>query len=161
MGPFGLAPQLGISVDDAAAFIAGYFAQYPQVREWIDRTIVEARERGFVTTLLGRRRYVPDIKSENSQRRSFAERTAINTPIQGTAADLIKVAMIRIHQQLQERQARTKMILQIHDELVFEVPRGELEDTSALVKKEMEESVQLDVPIEVSIGVGRNWFEAH
>jgi DNA polymerase-1 len=161
MGPFGLAQQLGITLEEAAAFIGSYFARYPGVRGWIDRTIAEARTNGFITTLLGRRRYLPEIGSENHQRRGFAERTAINTPIQGTAADLIKVAMIRIHAGLQARGGSSRMILQIHDELLLEVGKAEVEEISSMVRENMERAIELSVPIEVSIGVGKNWYEAH
>jgi DNA polymerase-1 len=113
-----------------------------------------------VTTLLNRRRYLPDILSENVRVREFAERTAINTPIQGTAADLIKVAMVRIWRELRKRGLKTKMILQVHDELVFDVPKEELEEVKELVRTEMENAIHLDVPVKVEIGVGRNWLEA-
>jgi DNA polymerase-1 len=161
MGPYGLSEALGISQEEAAAFIASYFLQYPKIKTWIDRTIAEARERGYVTTLLSRRRYLAEITSDNHQRRSFAERAAINTPIQGTAADLIKMAMIAIQKRIEVSLLRTKMILQVHDELVFEVPEAERESVRDMVKEEMEGTLSLDVPIKVEIGEGRNWYEAH
>ncbi len=160
MGAYGLARRLEITPDEAQQFITGYFASYPQVHEFIMRTIQRAREQRYVTTLLNRRRRLPDILSENQRVREFAERTAINTPIQGTAADLIKVAMIRIWRELKKRGLRTKMILQVHDELVFEVPTEELEEVRELVRREMEGAIKLDVPVKVEIGVGRNWLEA-
>ncbi|HFE52201.1 MAG TPA: DNA polymerase I, partial [Bacteroidetes bacterium] len=160
MGAYGLARRLEINPDEAQQFITGYFASYPGVHEFILRTIQQAREQRYVTTLLNRRRHLPDILSSNQRVREFAERTAINTPIQGTAADLIKVAMIRIWREIKRRGLRTKMILQVHDELVFEVPKAELDEVKELVRREMEGAIQLDVPVKVEIGVGRNWLEA-
>jgi DNA polymerase-1 len=145
----------------AQAYIANYFQKYHEVRDYIDKSLEQARERGYVTTLMNRRRYLPDIKNSNRSVRQFAERIAINAPIQGTAADLIKVAMINIHRRLMEEGRKTKLILQIHDELVFEVPQGELEEINALVKEEMEKVVKLYIPLKVDIGVGKNWAEAH
>lgn len=161
MGAYGLAMRLDITPEEAQKFINNYFIKYPKVNDFIIRTITEARRNGYVTTLLNRRRYLPEILSENRRKREFAERTAINTPIQGSAADLIKVAMINIFRRLKERGLRTKMILQVHDELIFEVPKDELEDVKSLVKSEMEGAIKLDVPIKVDIGVGPNWLEAH
>ena len=125
------------------------------------RTIASAYKNGYVTTLLNRRRYLPEIRSDNRNIREFGERTAVNTPIQGTAADLIKLAMIRIADRLRKDSWKSKMILQIHDELVFETPDSEVEGLSAMVKKEMEEAISLSVPVKVDVGVGANWFEAH
>jgi DNA polymerase-1 len=161
MGPYGLAQQLEISPEKARTFIDQYFEQYPSVRDYTFSTVQRARESGYVTTLLNRRRYLPEIGSEDRRLREFAERTAINTPIQGTAADMIKVAMIRIARRLETAGLRTMMILQVHDELVFEIPRAELEKASALIRKEMEEAVALTVPVKVDIGIGQNWLEAH
>jgi DNA polymerase-1 len=145
----------------AQAYIANYFQKYHEVRDYIDKSLEQARERGYVTTLMNRRRYLPDIKSPNRSVRQFAERIAINAPIQGTAADLIKVAMINIHRKLVKEGYKTRLILQIHDELVFEVPQGELEEIEALVKEEMEGVVKLYIPLKVDIGAGKNWAEAH
>lgn len=161
MGPYGLASQLEISPQEADRFITEYFENYPGVRDYIFRTIREARQKGYVTTLLNRRRYLPEINSENRRKREFAERTAINTPIQGTAADLIKVAMISISRRLKQTGHVAKMILQVHDELVFEVPKEELGTVSELIRREMEGALELSVPIKVDIGAGRNWYEAH
>ena len=161
MGPFGLASRLEISVEEAEEFIRNYFIKYPDVNDFIIRTIAEAKEKGYVTTLLNRRRYLPEINSENRRMREFAERTAINTPIQGTAADLIKVAMIRIWRQFKNRRLSAKMIMQVHDELVFEVPKAEVEEVKQVVRQEMENAIQLQVPVKVDIGVGANWLEAH
>ena len=161
MSAFGLAKELGIPPSVAQAYIANYFQKYHEVRDYIDKSLEQARERGYVTTLMNRRRYLPDIQNSNRSVRQFAERIAINAPIQGTAADLIKVAMINIHRRFLEERRKTKLILQIHDELVFEVPEGELEAIKALVKEEMEGVVKLYIPLKVDIGVGKNWAEAH
>ena len=161
MSAFGLAKELGIQPALAQAYIANYFQKYHGVRDYIDRSLEVARERGFVITLLNRRRYLPDMKSANRSVRQFAERIAVNAPIQGTAADLIKVAMIRIYRRLLRERRKSKLILQIHDELVFEVPETELEAIHNLVKEEMEGVMKLEIPLKVEIGVGRNWAEAH
>jgi DNA polymerase-1 len=161
MGPYGLASRLDISVEEAQQFIINYFAKYPGVQEFIQKTIEEARKTGYVTTLLNRRRYLPELHAANRRVREFAERTAINTPIQGTAADLIKVAMIHIHKRLQKEGLRSLMIMQVHDELVFEVPEREIEIMKRLVREEMEGAIDLNVPIKVDLGVGKNWLEAH
>ena len=161
MSPFGLAKELGITPEEAAVFIFNYFATYPKVKEWIERTLEEAREKGYVKTILGRRRYIPEINSSNGNVRAFAERTAINAPIQGSAADLIKKAMVELDEAIRRSGLRTRMILQIHDELVFEVPESELDEVKELVKEKMENAIKLSVPIVVDIGVGKNWLEAH
>ena len=161
MSAFGLAKELGIQPAVAQAYIVNYFQKYHGVRDYIDRSLEAARERGFVSTLLNRRRYLPDIKSPNRSVRQFAERIAVNAPIQGTAADLIKVAMIRIHRRLLQEMSKSKLILQIHDELVFEVSEPELETIKSLVKEEMEGVMKLEIPLKVEIGTGRNWAEAH
>ena len=161
MSPYGLAKQLEIDHGEAARFIDSYFELYPQVRQYMERTVEEAQERGYVTTLLGRRRYLPELHSDQGQVVAFARRTAINTPIQGTAADLIKLAMIRIQKVLQEKGLSTRMIIQIHDELVFEVPHKELSEVQPLVRSHMENALQLSVPIKVDMGSGRSWYEAH
>jgi len=161
MGPYGLAKQLDISPGEASDFISSYFSRYPKVNEWIERTIDEARERGYTTTLMQRRRYLPDISSRRRGMREYAERTAINTPVQGTAADLIKVAMINIDWELRSRDLRASMILQVHDELLFEVAEKDVEECSGLVRTQMESPLPLSVPIAVHIGVGGTWFEAH
>ncbi|MCU0605929.1 MAG: DNA polymerase I [Candidatus Edwardsbacteria bacterium] len=161
MGPYGLSQQLGIPVEEAAQFIAQYFANFPQVQAWIALTVAQARKDGFVCTMLGRRRYLPEIASDNGQRRAFAERTAVNTPIQGTAADLIKLAMVNLDRLFAEQQLKSRMLLQVHDELLFEVAQHELAEVKKLVKREMEGAVELSVPVVVEIGTGKNWFEAH
>jgi DNA polymerase-1 len=155
---YGLSQQTDMSVQEAAMFIDVYFKRYPKVKEYIEQMIQLTQEQGFVTTLLGRRRYIPEINSSNRQKREFAERTAINTPIQGSAADLIKVVMIDIHEVM--RRLKSKMILQVHDELVFDVHKNELDEVKEMVKDKMENTVDLEVPVKVDIGIGENWLEA-
>lgn len=161
MSAFGLGKELGIPPSTAQTYIAEYFQKYHGVRDYLDRSLEGARERGYVTTLMNRRRYLPDIGSKNRIVRQFAERIAVNAPIQGTAADLIKVAMIRVHGRLAAEKRKAKLVLQIHDELVFEVPEEEIEAVQALVKEEMEGVMKLTVPLKVETGVGKNWAEAH
>ncbi len=157
MGEYGLATQLGIARTEARAFIENYFAQFPTVARYLDQTKRTAQEQGYVTTLLGRRRYIPELKTPNRQLRAQAERIAINTPIQGTAADIIKVAMVRIDRALRERGLAAKMILQVHDELVFEVPRREVEEVRELAVSLMENAFPLSVPLKVEAHIGPNW----
>jgi DNA polymerase I len=157
ISPFGLATQLGIPQVEARAYIDRYFARYQGVREFIDKTLAETRRTGSVRTMFGRMRPIPDIESRNPNQRGFAERTAINTPLQGTAADLIKLAMISLDRKLTERKLKTRMVLQVHDELIFEVPADEREEIAALVRAEMEGVVQLSVPIVADLGFGPNW----
>jgi len=157
MSPYGLSKDLGVSQSEAKRYIDSYFKKYKGVKNYIKKIVVQARKDGFVTTLLNRRRYLPEINSKNGSLRGFAERTAINTPIQGTSADIIKVAMIRITERLKAKGLRAKMTLQIHDELLFEVPEQEVDELGRLAKEEMEGAVSLDVPVVVDIRVGRNW----
>ncbi len=157
LSPFGLAQQLGIETREARKFIDNYFEKYQGVRRFIDRTLEETRREQRVRTLFGRVRPIPDINSKNPNQRGFAERTAVNTPLQGTAADLIKLAMIRIDAELLTRGLRTRMTLQVHDELVFEAPEDEVETVQALVKDKMENAHRLLVPLVVDVGVGTNW----
>src|SRR5437867_4353997 len=159
-GPFALARQLGITQEQAKDFITQYFDRFAGVRAWLDRTVAEARERGYVQTLFGRRRYIPELKDRNFNVRAFGERTATNSPLQGSAADLIKIAMIRIDRALAEQHLGARMVLQVHDELVFEVPEAEQTSASELVKRHMETAAELRVPLVVSTGVGRNWVDA-
>ena len=159
-GPFALSRQLGITQDDAKRFIEQYFTRFAGVRAWLDGTVAQAREKGYVETLFGRRRYVPELKDRNYNIRAFGERTATNSPLQGSAADLIKIAMIRIARALKERGLVSRMILQVHDELVFEVPHGEEEAATELVKRHMEGAAELRVPLVVSVGMGMNWVDA-
>jgi DNA polymerase-1 len=159
MSAFGLSNQLNLGRKEAQTFIDRYFDHYQGVKTFMDKIIVQAQQDGYVTTLLNRRRLLPDIKSSNRTRREFAERTAINTPIQGTAADIIKLATIEVFHQLQKEQLKAELILQIHDELVFEVPEEEVDKTSSLVKKVMENVMRLDVPLVVNLSIGRNLAE--
>jgi len=154
---FGLAAQLSIPQAEARQYIDRYFERYAGVRQFIDQTIAETRQKGSVRTLFGRMRPIPDIESRNGNQRGFAERTAINTPLQGTAADLIKLAMIAIDKQLAAQNLKTKMVLQVHDELLFEVPASETELIQDLVKREMENVIQLSVPIVADLALGHNW----
>ena len=157
LSAFGLSQQIGIDQGEARKFIAAYFEKYAGVRSWIDQTLDQARRDLKVRTLFGRIRPIPDINSKNPNQRGFAERTAVNTPLQGTAADLIKIAMIRIDAALQERKLKSRMTLQVHDELVFEVPEGEVDAMKTLVREQMETVHPLAVPLLVELGVGKNW----
>ena len=159
-GPFALARQLGITQEEARAFIQEYFTRFAGVRTWLDRTVVEAREKGYVETLFGRRRYVPELKDRNYNIRAFGERTATNSPLQGSAADLIKIAMVRIAAALKQGGLASRMILQVHDELVLEVPAEEAAIATELVKRDMESAADLRVPLVVTVGVGMNWVDA-
>ncbi|NOX37275.1 MAG: DNA polymerase I [Calditrichaeota bacterium] len=161
ISPYGLAARLGIDPDEAKMIITNYFVRFPKVNDYITHVIAFAHQHKYVTTILNRRRYIPEIDSKNANVRQNAERIAINTTIQGSAADLIKIAMIQIHRELQQRQLKTRMVLQVHDELVFEVMAEELETVRQLVKEKMETAIQLNVPLKVDIGVGKNWLEAH
>ena len=158
---FGLANQLGIATAEAQETIDAYFERYQGVRRFIDGTIGKAGEEGYVTTLLGRRRYLPDLSSRNRVLRQAAERMAVNTVIQGTAADLIKRAMIWVEDALAERESSARMILQVHDELVFETPESEVSELEELLRDRMESALDLEVPLVVDFGVGSNWREAH
>ncbi|MEY4480522.1 MAG: hypothetical protein RLZZ267_1200, partial [Bacillota bacterium] len=157
---YGLSQNLDISRKEAAAFIAQYFAIFGGVRRFMDEVVEQARKDGYVSTLLHRRRYLPEITSSNFNLRSFAERTAMNTPIQGTAADIIKVAMVNMDRTLKQRGLKSRMLLQVHDELVFEVPPDELEIMKALVPQVMAEAVAMIVPLKADVSVGDNWYEA-
>jgi DNA polymerase I len=159
-GAFALSRQLGISQDDAKAFIARYFERFAGVRAFLDRQVQLAREQGYVETLFKRRRYIPEIRDRNYNLRAYAERTAQNSPLQGSAADLIKLAMVRAHRELKNRRLESRMLLQVHDELVFEVPTAEVETMRELVRTCMETVATLDVPLVVDIGVGPNWLDA-
>jgi DNA polymerase-1 len=157
LSAFGLSQQLGIEPTEAKQFIASYFEKYAGVRAFIDNTLDEARRDLKVKTLFGRVRPIPDINSKNANQRGFAERTAVNTPLQGTAADLIKIAMIRIDEAVRQRELKSHMTLQVHDELVFEVPEAEVEIMQSLVREHMEHAHELTVPLKVEMGVGPNW----
>ncbi|MFM7232764.1 MAG: DNA polymerase I [bacterium] len=160
MGARSLAQQMGLELQEAKTFIEDYFAVYAGVRRYLDATLADARERGWVATLLGRRRYLPELRSGNGMERSFAERAAVNTPIQGSAADLVKLAMLSVHRALSKRPG-SRLLLQVHDELLVECPRGEADSISSLVKREMEGCYPLRVPLTVSVGAGDTWFDVH
>jgi DNA polymerase I len=159
IGAFALSAQLGTSVAEAKEFIENYFVRFPDVRRYLDEQIEKARAVGYVETISGRRRYIPEVSSRNYNIRQFGERAATNAPVQGSAADIIKLAMISIHQELQRTGVAARMLLQVHDELVLEAPHNEVEETRALVSRLMERAFELNVPLEVVTGVGQNWFE--
>jgi DNA polymerase-1 len=158
---YGLSERLTIGRKEAKDLIDGYFSSYPGVKIYMDESIKKARDLGYVTTMFGRKRYLPDIHSRNQVVRGNAERNAINAPIQGSAADIIKIAMVRIYERMKSEKYQSKMILQVHDELIFEVEFSELEKLREMVIYEMSGAVMLDVPLKVDWGVGNNWFEAH
>jgi DNA polymerase-1 len=161
MSAYGLASNLGIDKDVARGFIERYFTRYPGVAKYMERTRDQAKRQGYVETVFGRRLWLPEINSPNGPRRSAAERAAINAPMQGTAADLIKLAMIAVHDWLLRERLATRLIMQVHDELVFEVPAGELETVRAQVPALMSGVAQLKVPLLAEIGEGENWDQAH
>ncbi|GAA2162900.1 DNA polymerase I [Pedococcus bigeumensis] len=160
LSAFGLSKQLTISTGEAQGLMDEYFARFGGVKDYLDSVVAEARGTGYTETMLGRRRYLPDLTSDNRQRREMAERMALNAPIQGSAADIIKLAMLRVDKALAEAGARSRQLLQVHDELVLEIAPGEAADVEALVRKEMGGAIEMDVPLDVSVGVGRSWFDA-
>lgn len=157
---FSLAQDLGISRWEAKAYIDGYLNRYSGVRDYMHRIVEQARQQGYVTTLFGRRRYIPEIKSSNFNTRQGAERIALNTPIQGSAADLIKLAMIRVEQALREASLQAKLLLQVHDELIVECPPEEAEQVQSIVTKQMQEVWALQVPLIAEAKTGKSWYEA-
>ncbi|HRN41035.1 MAG TPA: DNA polymerase, partial [Vicingus sp.] len=157
----GLAQNLNISRGEAKEIIVAYFAQYPKIKAYMDNNIDFAKEHGYVETILHRRRYLKDINSANAIVRGHAERNAINAPIQGSAADIIKIAMINIFEAFEQQQFQSKMLLQVHDELVFDVYKLELETIKTIVKDKMENAFKLVVPLEVEMNSAKNWLEAH
>ncbi|MCP9453567.1 MAG: DNA polymerase, partial [Nitrospira sp.] len=164
ISPFGLSQNIGVSQAEAKQYIDTFFEKFPAVRALMDRNIAEAREKGYTTTILGRRRPIPELQSHDPIQRGLGERMAVNSPIQGSAADLIKVAMINVHRALHRDLPHVKMILQVHDELIFEVPDHHLDEAKQLVKREMEavgQQLGLSVPLKVDLGVGKNWRAAH
>ena len=160
LSAFGLSKQLVISTEEAKGLMDGYFQRFGGVRDYLRDVVAEARTTGYTQTMLGRRRYLPDLTSDNRQRREMAERMALNAPIQGSAADIMKVAMLGVDAALRTSGARSRMLLQVHDELVLEVAPGEAADVEALVRREMGGAIAMDVPLEVSVGVGRSWHDA-
>jgi DNA polymerase-1 len=161
ISPFGLASNLGVSQTEAKRYIDRYFENYQGVQRFIDQMLETATQQGYVTTLFGRRRHIAELSSHNTQTRGLGERLAVNTPLQGTAADIIKKAMIDIHRWMQESQVKSRMILQVHDELIFEVPENEITLMKEKVAAMMEGVIQLKAPLTVDIGVAKNWAEAH
>jgi DNA polymerase-1 len=158
---FGLSQRLGISRSEAKKIIDDYFANFPAISSYIKDTLASARETGYVETIFGRRRYLPDINSKNATVRSLAERNAVNAPIQGTSADIIKLAMIGVDKRMSENGLKSKMVLQIHDELVFDALPGEMGILKKIVVEEMENVIKLSIPLTVECNYGKNWLEAH
>ena len=161
MSPYGLAQELSISPEEGMVIINSYFKTYPGVKEWIDKIVEEARKQGYTETLFGRKRKIPELASDNFNTREFGKRIAINTPVQGSAADIIKQAMIRIDERLRAESVDAIMVLQIHDELLFEVKQNALDNAIRIIVQEMEHVLDLSVPLVVDVGMGKNWFEAH
>ena len=158
---FGLSNQTNLTRAESKVIIDNYYDSYPSLKEFMTNQINYARENGFVKTLVGRKRFLSDINSRNGMIRSSAERNAINTPVQGSAADIIKLSMIKIFNDLNSKSMKTKLILQVHDELVFEAPQNEIEHAKKIIVDNMENAYKLEVPLTVDIGVGENWLEAH
>ena len=158
---FGLSQNIGISRAEAKTIIDNYFEEFPKVTQYMDWSIEQARKKEYVETVMGRRRYLKEINSKNAVMRAIAERNAINAPIQGSAADIVKKAMIAVQQEMDKRGMQSRMLLQVHDELVFDMHISESEALKSLVKEEMEQAVILQVPLTVDIGEGINWLEAH
>jgi DNA polymerase-1 len=161
MGPQRLARENGVSMADAKKFIEDYFAKYPGIQKFTTEMVELARKQGYVSTLMGRKRLIPEINSSNIGLKITGEHMAVNTPIQGSAADLIKIAMVRLHEKLKTKKMGTTMLLQVHDELVFEAPKGEVEEAKKMIAHEMENAMKLKVPLKVDVGVGKSWLEAH
>jgi DNA polymerase-1 len=160
LSAFGLADRLQIERDEAAAYIDRYFERFPAVKRFIDETIAQADRDGYVTTLMGRRRMIPELRARQRQTRLLGERLAVNTVIQGTAADIIKVAMVSCHRKLAGSGGETRLVLQIHDELLFEGPQAEIESAAELVSAEMKGAFDLDPPLDVDVGIGKDWLAA-
>lgn len=157
---FGLSQNLGITRKEAGHFIERYFASFPGVKEYMEEIVEDVRQKGYVSTLLHRRRYIPEITARNFNVRSFAERTAMNTPIQGSAADIIKKAMIDMADRLEAEKLQTKLLLQVHDELIFEAPEEEIEILKKIVPEVMENAISLKVPLKVDYEYGKTWYDA-
>ncbi|MCC8081275.1 MAG: DNA polymerase I, partial [Lachnospiraceae bacterium] len=158
---FGLSQDLSISRKEAEEYIRNYFATFPGIKRYLDRMVADAKESGFAVTMFGRRRPVPELSSSNFMQRSFGERIAMNSPIQGTAADIIKIAMIRVYRRLKAEGLHSRLILQVHDELLIETARDEIEQVKTILAEEMRHAAELSVDLEVDMNVGENWFEAH
>ncbi|MGN1029443.1 MAG: DNA polymerase, partial [Bacilli bacterium] len=157
---FSLSQDLHITKKEASEYMEIYFDRYPNIKGYLDSLIEEAKEKGFVITILNRRRFIPEIKSSNRIVKALGERLAMNAPIQGSAADIIKLAMVNVYNKLNELQLKSKIILQVHDELILNVKQDELEQVKTLVKDEMENVLKMDVPLEVDINIGNTWYEA-
>lgn len=157
---FGLSQDLSITRKEAAQYIENYFETYPGIKRFLDDTVAHAKTEGYVVTLFGRRRPVPELKSSNFMQRNFGERVAMNAPIQGSAADIMKIAMIGVNRELKEKGLRSKMILQVHDELLLEAHKDEVEEVKEILKRQMEQAADLDVPLIVDMHTGENWYEA-
>ena len=160
IGAYSLSQDIGVTVAEADAYIKSYLNHYSGVRKYMEETIQFARENGYVKTLFGRRRYLPELAASNKVTQAFGERVARNTPIQGTAADFIKIAMIRVWERLEREGMRSRLILQVHDELLVEAPEEEAQRAAQLLKEEMEHAIQLKVPLEADTNIGENWLEA-
>lgn len=158
---FGLSQDLSITTKEASQYIESYFETYPGVKQFLDRQVQQAKEQGFVTTMFGRKRPVPELSSSNYMQRSFGERVAMNSPIQGTAADIIKIAMIRVSQSLKEQNLSSRLILQVHDELLIEAREDEVARVKAILKEDMEKAAALSVNLEIDMKQGKDWYEAH
>jgi DNA polymerase-1 len=161
IGPFGLKTRLGITQSHAKEIIETYFSTFKRVKEFMDNSVLSAREKGYAVTLMGRRRFLRNINSNNRVVRQFEERVAINMPIQGSAADMIKLAMIKIYKELEKRKSKTKMVLQVHDELVFDAHKDEVDELLPMIKSKMETAMPLNVPVVADVGIGDNWLDAH
>ncbi|MFM8868973.1 MAG: DNA polymerase, partial [Candidatus Nanopelagicus sp.] len=157
LSSFGLAQQLDIDPNSATELMSKYFERFGGIREYLKTVVIDAREKGYTQTILGRRRYLPDLNHENRQRREIAERAALNAPIQGSAADIIKIAMLKVDKKIKELNLKSRLLLQVHDELILEVSPGEQEKLSAIIKEQMSSAFKLKVPLDVNIGVGRSW----
>ncbi len=157
---FGLSQDLSITRKEAAKYIDDYFATYPGIKTFLDHAVTHAKEEGYVVTLFGRRRPVPELSSSNFMQRSFGERVAMNSPIQGAAADIIKIAMIRVNQRLKDQKMKSRLVLQVHDELLIEAYEPELDEVQNILKEEMEHAAELKVPLEIDMHTGDNWYEA-
>jgi len=161
MGDYSLSQDLHISVKEAKAYIENYFEKYANVKKYLDTTVADAKEKGYVTTLFGRRRYIPEINATNFMQRSFGERVAMNTPIQGTAADIIKIAMVNVHRELKNAGLKSRLILQVHDELIIEAPQWESEKAKEILENCMVKAAELTVPLLAESGTGKSWYDAH
>ena len=157
---FGLSQDLSITRKEAAQYIENYFETYPKIKGFLDGLVTEAKEKGYVTTMFGRRRPVPELKSSNFMQRSFGERVAMNAPIQGTAADIIKIAMIRVNERLKREQLRARLLLQVHDELLIEAPLEEVDQVQRILEEEMTHAADLKVKLEIDMHTGNSWYEA-